>query len=287
MADSFVLDPALRRDPSPDRRTVLVTGAGGRIGSFFAEQYHDRYDLRLMVYKDEDVEAAEQYGTVVRGDITDVESIKPQFDGVDTVVHLAASPSPATVWDTALKLNIDGTYNVYVAARAAGCRRVVFASSIHAVSGYGRTRQVHADDPVNPGDVYGVSKCFGESMGRYMAEQQGLSVICIRIGAFQPLDTAKQRDSYKIMNAFVSKRDLAHLITCCIDNVDLRFAIVHGLSNNLFNRMDISETKMLVGYDPQDDFTELHPDLDKLDLRRRVTPHDEESGQESGIRQDL
>jgi uronate dehydrogenase len=63
-----------------------------------------------------------------------------------------------------------GLINVFGAAADAGCRRVVLASSIHAVSGYPAGYQIHADDPVNPGDLYGVSKCFGEAMGRMMAE---------------------------------------------------------------------------------------------------------------------
>src|SRR3712207_7646535 len=76
-------------------------------------------------------------------------------------------------------------YHTFVAAKAAGCRRVIYASSIHAVSGYPSDVQVKTSEPVNPGDLYGVTKCFGEALGRYMAEKEGLSVIALRIGAFQ------------------------------------------------------------------------------------------------------
>lgn len=287
MADSYVIDTRRRCKPERQRRKVLITGAAGNVGSYFSEHHHDRYDLRLMCRNDTSMRKVEAFGEPVRGDITELEQIKPLFEGIDTVVHLAASPSPDTVWDTAFRVNIDGTYNVMVAALAAGCRRVIFASSIHAISGYPDTRQVHADQPVNPGDVYGVSKCFGEAMGRYMAEQHDLSCICIRIGAFQAIEKAKQEDSFWMMNAFVSRRDLAHLICCCIDNVDLKFAIVHGLSDNRFNRMDISETQMLVDYKPQDSFESLHPDLAKLNMKQRVQSHDEGAGGKSGLREDL
>src|SRR5207237_718422 len=111
--------------------------------------------------------------------------------GIDTVLHLAASASPSSTWDVVLNANIVGTYHAFVAAKVARCRRVIYASSIHAVSGYPADVQVHTTDPVNPGDLYGVSKCFGEAMARYMAEQEGLSAIALRIGGFQPASFAK------------------------------------------------------------------------------------------------
>jgi dTDP-4-dehydrorhamnose reductase len=155
------------------------------------------------------------------------------------------------------------------AARSAGCRRLIFASSIHAVSGYPAGFQVHDHDPVNPGDLYGVSKCFGEALGRYMSRQQGLSVIAIRIGAFQPRSTTKDPDRLKLMDAFVSRPDLAQLIQRCIDDTTIKFAVLHGLSNNRFNRMDISTPCELIGYDPQDGFTEDSPALTHLNLHQR------------------
>src|SRR5690606_24796603 len=158
--------------------------------------------------------------------------------GMDTVLHLAADASPDATWDNVRDLNITGTYNVFVAAKAAGCRRAIYASSIHAVSGYPADVQVKTSEPVNPGDLYGVSKCFGEALARYRAEQEGLSALVLRIGAFQPVDAA--RSNISMMDAWVSRRDLNQLIEDCIDVENLQFAILHGLSKNRFNRMDIS-----------------------------------------------
>ncbi len=98
---------------------------------------------------------------------------------------------PIALWKDLLEANIIGTYNVFVAAKAAGVRRVIYASSIHAVSGYPADVQVKTTEPVNPGDIYGVSKCFGEALARYMAEKEGVSAIALRIGAFQPLEAAR------------------------------------------------------------------------------------------------
>jgi NAD(P)-dependent dehydrogenase (short-subunit alcohol dehydrogenase family) len=275
--------------PTPHRRqTVLVTGAAGNIGRYFAEHAAQRYDLRLMVHEcNEDTEPLKRYGELVEADVTDLAPMKRVCGGVDSVLHLAADPSPEATWSTVRDVNIAGTYHVAVAAKAAGCRRLVYASSIHAVSGHPVTRQVQIDDPVNPGDLYGVSKCFGEAMCRYMAEQEGLSCIAVRIGAFQPESVADDHDALGMADAWVSPRDLFDLLCRCLDAENLRFAIVHGLSDNRFNRMDITATQDLLGYAPQDDFTEVHPALRKLDLAEKVSGHDQEDGKRSGIREEV
>jgi NAD(P)-dependent dehydrogenase (short-subunit alcohol dehydrogenase family) len=280
--------------PAPGgKRRVLVTGGAGNIGSYFATHSADRYDLVLGVHPDELDDAKANSDLAAAGRIEpmqlgDLDRLKALCEGVDTVVHLAANPSPATAWSSALQDNIVGTYHVMVAAKAAGCRRVVYASSIHAISGHDEKMQVHEDDPVNPGDLYGVTKCFGEAMGRYMATQQDLSVIAIRIGAFQPLESAQDPDRLAMLDAFVSQRDLCQLIQRCVDDTAVRFAIVHGLSNNRFTRMDIRHTQQLLGYQPQDDFVQENPVLADTGLADSVSGHDEEdSGQPSGLREEL
>jgi hypothetical protein len=192
-------------------------------------------------------------GEIVVGELGDLDALKRFCADVDTIVHLAADPSPSATWQSLLDSNIVGTYHVFAAAKAAGSvRRVIYASSIHAVSGYPKDVQVHENHPVNPGDLYGVSKCFGEALCRYMAEQEGVSAIAIRIGAFQPLESAQSEHGFRMMDAFVSQRDLNQLIHRCIDAADtLRFAIFHGLSDNRFKRMDISSARQLVGYAPE------------------------------------
>jgi nucleoside-diphosphate-sugar epimerase len=274
-------------DETPGRR-VLVTGAAGRIGSYFAEHSHEKYVLRLMVQRPEEAEQVSAYGEVVVGDLTDLATMKAFCRDIDTVVHLAADPSPSATWQSVLPNNIIGSYNTFVGAKAAGCRRMIFASSVHAVTGHPEGRQVHTSDPVNPGDIYGVSKCFGEALGRYMAEQEGLSVMVIRIGGFQPLDTARHPTKLNLMDVFVSQRDLTQLIHRCIDVQGLQFAIFHGLSNNRYNRLDISDARELLGYEPQDDFAAEHPLLKDLDFHKRVLSHDMvDVIQRSGLRKDL
>jgi nucleoside-diphosphate-sugar epimerase len=290
MAQSFTVKEPLARAANV-RRKVLVTGAAGNIGSYFAEHSNKRYDLRLMVRDSddkEDVDAIKNFGEVVVGDIGDLERIKKLCRGIDTVLHLAANPSPNATWDTVVSTNMTGTYYTYVAAKAAGCRRVIYASSIHAVSGYPADVQVKTSEPVNPGDLYGVSKCFGEALARYMAEKEGISSICLRIGAFQPHENAKKESGVGMMDAWVSRRDLNQLIEKCIDVENLKFAILHGLSDNRFKRLDISDARELVGYTPQDDLTEVNVKLKDLKLSETVNSHNvTDDQQKSGLRKEL
>lgn len=292
MALSFSLNPEF--PPATDNAglvPVLVTGAKGNIGAYFAEHAGHDLKLRLGVRKiDDDARKLERFGELVEMDLDNLEGLKKVCKGIDTVVHLAGEASPEATWDSLLSANVVGSYNMMVAAKAAGCRRLIYASSIHAISGYPSDVQVKSTDPVNPGDLYGVSKCFAEALGRYMAEREQLSVICIRIGAFQPDSTALAPEGSKMLDAWVSQRDLTHLIECCIHDSHLRYAIFNGLSDNRFKRMDISDARELVGYRPKDDLTDVNPDLADVDLKDKPAPPEtgEPIDQEkSGLREDL
>lgn len=271
------------------RKRVLVTGAAGRIGAYFAEHSHSLYDLRLMVRNDEEAAKLDpSWGEIVTGELDDLAGLKEIFRGCHTVLHLAANPDATAVWRELLETNIIGTYHAFVAAKAAGCQRVIYASSIHAVSGYPIDVQVKTNEPVNPGDIYGVTKCFGEALGRYMAEQEGLPTIALRIGAFQPRENARSEKGLAMLDAFVSRRDLNQLINRCIAAEQIRFAILHGLSNNSFKRLDISDARALVGYAPQDDAASENPELAPLNLSRELLGHNiADENARSGIREDV
>lgn len=270
-------------------RIVLVTGAAGRIGSVFARSFAATgYSLRLMIREGEDEKDLAQFGEVVRADLSDRYRLAEICTGVDTVVHLAGDPSPSAVWDSLLENNIIGTYHIVAAALARGCKRFVYASSIHAVSGYSSDIQVKTTEPVNPGDLYGVSKCFGEALCRYVAEQEGMSAIAIRIGAFQPLDAAQNPDSLGMMDAFISEQDMCQLLTRCIEVEGITYAVVHGLSDNRFKRLDISSTRDLLGYAPEDDFTRENPALRDLHLAETISAHNlQDNWIKSGLRREV
>src|SRR5690606_38905751 len=106
--------------------------------------------------------------------------------GIDTVVHLAADPSPrADFYESLLDNNFKSTYNIFRAAKDAGCRRVIIASSIQVIEGYPLDVQAKPESPVRPMNMYAVSKAYGEATAHYFAYAEGLSSIAIRVGAYE------------------------------------------------------------------------------------------------------
>lgn len=255
----------------PERR-VLVTGAEGTIGTAVREHLADRYELRALTKEPADFPSH-------AADIADLEAILPAFAGVDAVVHLAASPAVETPWEEILPNNLVGTYNVFEAARRAGVGRVVFASSNHAIGGYeldGAPGLYALDDPrvydhtveVRPDSLYGVSKVYGEALGRLYADRDGIAVVCLRIGAVRAgddptapevlasspalLNLATEEARRQRMRAvWLSRRDCAELIGRALD-ADVRWAVVYGISNNPRQFWDLSRAREVLGYEPRD-----------------------------------
>jgi nucleoside-diphosphate-sugar epimerase len=231
---------------------VLLTGAAGRIGTAFRQFAGGRYAFRLGDRCARDPGDGGDHETVLF-DIADLEACQRACAGIDTVVHLAADRfGHADFYGSLLDNNIKGAYNIFRAAKDQGCHRVVFASSVQAVSGYPPDVQVHPDDPVWPRNMYGASKCFGETVARYFAYSEELSSICVRIGLWDA-GLMEERMNAHNLTTYISQRDLNHLLVCCIEAPDIQYAIVHGVSDNRYKRLDITSARELLGYAPQDD----------------------------------
>ena len=237
---------------SATQTRVLLTGAAGRIGSAFFAGAAERYRFRLADRVIDDSRGGAGHEAVAL-DVADPEACRAACDGIDVVVHLAADPSPeADFYGSLLENNIKGTYNVFRSATDAGCRRVVFASSIHVVVGHPPEQVVEPDAPVRPLNMYGVSKCFGEAVAACFAHAEGLSSIAIRIGAYEA-PWIRESPTPDWLSAYISVRDMNQLLVRAIEAPNIDFAIVHGVSNNRVTRLDLTETRALLGYEPQDD----------------------------------
>jgi uronate dehydrogenase len=231
----------------PARLRVLITGAAGNIGRVLRRHLHGRYALLRLT----DIAAQAPAGPaeeVAAVDIRDIAAVEASMAGIDCVVHLAGIPEEDR-WDKILPMNIEGCYNVFEAARRAGVRRVVFASSNHAVGFHRRETFIDTNVQPRPDGRYGVSKVFGEAVGRLYADKYGLSVACLRIGSFRPDDRPSES---RHLLTWISHRDMAQLAMRCIEHPRYHFVVAYGVSNNLRNRWDNTPAKFL-GYRPQDD----------------------------------
>ncbi len=245
-------------DQQTPQRAVLLTGASGNIGRAIRRIAGDRYRLRLADTRAVHLYPKEDAATMDLN-VSDLKACQSACRGIDTVIHLAADPSPeAGFYESLLENNVKGVYNVYRAAADQGVRRVIFASSVHAVGGYPAGFQPHAGSAPRPANLYGASKAFGEAIGSVFAAQEGLTSIAIRIGAFDNPPEDRANPDPAAASAFVSARDLTQLIERCITADLTGFHVVHGLSNNRLTAFDISSARALVGYDPRDDGFAYH-----------------------------
>lgn len=226
---------------------VLITGAAGNIGRTLRSHLKGRYALLRLtdIAPQEPAGAGEEVQTV---DIRDAGALERSMEGIDCVIHLAGVPEE-DAWEKILPLNIEGCYNVFEAARRQGVRRVVFASSNHAVGFHRRETFIDTMVQPRPDGRYGVSKVFGEAVGRLYADKYGLSVACLRIGSFRPSDRPSES---RHLLTWISHRDMAQLAMRCVEHPGYHFVVAYGVSNNLRNRWDNTPAKFL-GYRPQDD----------------------------------
>ncbi|EFG8200108.1 NAD(P)-dependent oxidoreductase [Salmonella enterica subsp. enterica] len=225
-------------------RKVLVTGAAGRIGLALRKGLPDQsWNVRLADLQPlADLGPEEEF---VQADITDMEAVEKLVDGVDAIVHLAASVS-SNGWETMFRPNFIGAYNIFEAARRAGVKRVVYASSIHAHGFHRRDHKIGSETPPRPDSIYGVSKVFGEAVGRLYADKHGMEVVCLRIASFQPKPVNERQ-----LSTWLSPRDCVHLVRRALDAPNVHFEALYGASANTRQIYDISNWGN-IGYQPQD-----------------------------------
>ena len=223
-------------------KTVLITGAAGNIGSQLRQQFAAKYKLRLS---DKRLLRPRADETFVQADIVDLSAALAISEGIDAIVHLGGYAGEGP-WETILQANIIGCYNVFEAARRNGVKRLIFASSNHALGFYRCDQRVDHRVYPKPDTRYGVSKAFGEMLGSLYADKYGLQVFLIRIG----YASSAPGDLHGLA-LWISPRDLAQLVAIGIDHPDIRFEIVYGASRNTRSWYDNSNAERL-GYLPQD-----------------------------------
>lgn len=265
---------------------ILLTGGSGRVGTAITDQLHpdDAYSFHVID------QATHPAIDTTNADVTDYDAIRPVFDGKDVVIHLARTPGPDVTasnreikWSPQFLANLKETTNVIQAAIAADVEKIIYASSNHAVGMYEllNAPEVYYDSGLlvdhtvypRPDSVYGVSKVFGEGVGRFAVDAHDRVFYALRLGAVRsqeydhPYGDAERRvDSgefnrgdpeYKeqvarMKGLWQSRRDLANLVECCLLDDEGSFEIFYGVSDNDRRWLDIEHAKNTVGYSPKD-----------------------------------
>ena len=222
---------------------VLLTGAAGNIGGYLRKLLPPVYPGLVVsdIRAPKDLQPSE---TFIQADIAKADEIERACQGVEGIIHLGGRSGEAS-WEAILEANIVGCHNLFEAARKAGVKRVVFATSNHAVGFYPRAMTIPTDVIPRPDSRYGVSKLFGEGLGAMYAYKHGIGVTSLRIGNVgdKPLDARR-------LAIWIRPDDLVQLIRIGLERPGLVYEVMYGVSDNQRSWYDNSHARAL-GYDPQ------------------------------------
>jgi uronate dehydrogenase len=219
-----------------------MTGAAGGIGTHMRRLLKPIYAGLVL----SDMKHPENLGadeSFIPADLTKPAEIEAACQGIEGIVHFGGYSVEGT-WDQILQANIIGCYNLFEAARKAGVKRVIFASSNHAVGFYPRSTTIPTDVIPRPDSRYGVSKVFGEGLGAMYAYKHGIGVTSLRIGnlGVQPIDERR-------LAIWLSPEDLVKLIRIGLEKPDLVYEVMYGVSDNARSWYDNGNAAKL-GYKP-------------------------------------
>ncbi|MDN5786985.1 NAD(P)-dependent oxidoreductase [Pseudorhodobacter sp.] len=225
-------------------KKLVLTGAAGRLGSYLREPLSKLCNELVTSDLAEGIGKLYPGERYVRADLADLAAMLKLLQGADMVVHFGAIGDEAP-WDQILPANIVGAYNIWEAAYQNKLRRVVYASSIHAVGMHPKNHFIGTDAPHRPDTFYGLAKCFAEDLASLYWDKRGVESVCMRILS------AAQVGNPRALGSWLSYDDLIHLVTRAIDTPVAGFTVVYGVSNN--DRAPVDNAKAaFLGYRPKD-----------------------------------
>lgn len=225
-------------------KKLVLTGAAGRLASYLREPLTRLADELVSTDIADGIGALYAGESYVKADLADLDAMMRVLEGADMVVHFGAIGDEAP-FEQLLGPNFIGAYNVWEAAHRNGLKRVVYASSIHAVGMHPRQDFIGTDAPHRPDTFYGLAKCFAEDLGRMYWEKRGLESVCLRILSCAQVTNARA------LGTWLSYDDLIHLVERAVDTPTTGFTVIYGVSNNDRAPVDNAKASFL-GYRPKD-----------------------------------
>lgn len=225
-------------------KKLVLTGAAGRLGSWLREPLSAMADELVSSDLVDDIGKLYPGERYQRADLAKYDEIHALLEGADMVVHFGAIGDEAP-FDEILGPNIIGAYNIWEAASRHKLRRVVYASSIHAVGMHPTNAGIGIDAPHRPDTYYGLAKCFAEDLASMYWDKRGLEAVCMRIFSCAQVSNARA------LGSWLSYDDLIQLVTRAIDTPVTGFSVIYGISDN--DRAPVDNTKARhLGYRPKD-----------------------------------
>ena len=226
-------------------KKILLTGAGGRLASQLRAPLSNLCDQLLSTDLKEDIGDLFKNEKFVRSDLSNYNEICDLVQGSTIICHFGAIVDEVP-FEQLLGPNIIGSYNIWESAKNYNVKRVIYASSIHAVGMYSKTETLLPSKAHNPDSFYGLSKCFSEDLAKMYFEKNGIESVCLRIASCIPFPT-----SARSLSTWLSYEDLILLVTRCIDTPYIGFSVIYGVSNN--NRKNINNIESShIGFYPKD-----------------------------------
>ena len=234
-------------------KKIVLTGAAGRLGGYLRAPLAAKCETLISTDIAPLTDPLIKGESFVQADLADYAKMAEIIKGADMVVHFGGHPDEKPFEDI-LHANIIGCYNIWQAAHEAGVRRIVYASSIHAVGLHPKTTAINIHTPHRPDSYYGLAKCFAEDMAKLYWDKKGLEAVCLRI-----LSCANVTNS-RALGSWLSYDDLIHLVERAVDTPTTGFAVIYGVSNNDRSPVDNSGASFL-GYRPRDNAEQFAEDI--------------------------
>ncbi|MGB7240888.1 MAG: NAD(P)-dependent oxidoreductase [Sulfitobacter sp.] len=225
-------------------KKLVLTGAAGRLGSYLREPLGALAEQLVSTDIADDIGTLYPGETYVQADLAKYDEIAPVLEGADMVVHFGAIGDERP-FETLLGPNFIGAYNIWEAAYQHKLKRVIYASSIHAVGMHAKADFIGTDAPHRPDTFYGLAKCFAEDLASMYWDKRQLESVCLRI-----LSCA-QVSNPRALGSWLSYDDLIQLVTRAIDTPSVGFTVIYGVSDNDRAPVDNAKASFL-GYRPKD-----------------------------------